>query len=214
MRIIGGRARGHRLASPPGETARPTGDRVREALFNIWGQDLGGLRLLDVCSGSGAIALEALSRGAAGVVAIEIDAALCRQIEQEARRLGLSEGLRVIRGDARREIARLRGEGAPAFDLAFVDPPWREAALRRELVEALFGRAPLCLGAAVECPRREKELPSPPGARLIRRERYGETVLLFYEAGGLPPGDASRGSQETSGSGEEHISLRGFSDKA
>ena len=90
MRIIGGRARGCRLASPPGEKARPTGDRVREALFNIWGQNLEGLRVLDVCAGSGAVALEALSRGAAEAVAIESDPALCRQIEAEGARLGLA----------------------------------------------------------------------------------------------------------------------------
>ena len=181
MRIIGGRARGRRLASPPGEKARPTGDRVREALFNIWGQSLDGLRLLDVCAGSGAVALEALSRGAAEAVAIERDPALCRQIESEGARLGLARGLRVRRGDARKELGRLRREGGPPFDLAFVDPPWKDADLRRELAGLLFEGPPLCLGAAVECPKGEA-LPAPPGARLAREARYGETVILFFEA--------------------------------
>jgi 16S rRNA (guanine966-N2)-methyltransferase len=183
VRIIGGRARGRRLSSPPGEGVRPTGDRVREALFNIWGQRLEGLRVLDVCAGSGAISLEALSRGAAEAVALESDPALCRHIGHEAERLGLAQGLKVRRGDARRELARLRREGAPPFDLAFVDPPWQKSALRRELAGALFEPPPLCLGAAVECPR-EEELPPPPGARLLKRSRYGGSVLVFFEAAG------------------------------
>ena len=180
MRIIGGRARGRRLASPPGEKARPTGDRVREALFNIWGQNLEGVRFLDVCAGSGAISLEALSRGAAEAVALEIDPALCRHLEKEAERLGLAAGLKVVRGDARRELARIRQSGGPPFDLAFVDPPWRDAALRRGLAVILFEASPLCQCAAVESPRGE-ELPAIPGARLVRRARYGETALSFWE---------------------------------
>ncbi|MBI3128786.1 MAG: 16S rRNA (guanine(966)-N(2))-methyltransferase RsmD [Candidatus Tectomicrobia bacterium] len=178
MRIIGGRARGRRLASPRGETVRPTGDRVREALFNIWGQNLEGVRLLDVCAGSGAISLEALSRGAAEAVALEVDPGLCRRLEEEAGRLGLSAGLKVVRGDARRELARLRQSGAPPFDLAFVDPPWRETALRRELADLLFEPSALCREAAVEVPRGE-EFMAPAGAELIRQSRYGDTRLCF-----------------------------------
>jgi len=162
---------------------RPTGDRVREALFNIWGQRLEGLRFLDVCAGSGAVSLEALSRGAAVAVALEWDAALCSHIQEEAERTGLAEGLRLRRGDARAELGRLRREGVPPFDLAFADPPWGERALREEILRILFESPPLCQMVAVECPQGEKEPGTPSGARLIRRARYGDTALIFYEIG-------------------------------
>ncbi len=182
LRIIGGRARGRRLRSPPGEGVRPTGDRVREALFNIWGGRLDGLRLLDVCAGSGAISLEALSRGADEAVAIERDPERCRHIGEEAERAGLTEGLRVIRAEALEELGRLRREGAGPFDLAFADPPWEEEALRREILALLFETPPLCRSAAAEAPEGKEEPAPPPGARLVKRSRYGRTVLLFFEA--------------------------------
>ncbi len=188
LRIIGGAARGRRLASPPGEGVRPTGDRVREALFNIWGQRLGGWRLLDVCAGSGAVSLEALSRGAVHAVAIEMDAARCRQIREEAGRLSLAEGLEVRCGEALAELSRLRregggdGPGRPPFDAAFVDPPWAAGELRRKILSRLFEAEPLCRVAVAEVPGGE-DLPEPPGgARVTRRANYGGTSLIFFEA--------------------------------
>ncbi len=190
LRIIGGRAKGRRLRSPAGRQVRPTGDRVREALFNIWGQDLEGLRLLDVCAGSGAISLEALSRGAAVAVSLERDAALCRLIREEAGQAGLSDGLDVRQADALAGIERLRREGEAVFDLVFVDPPWREAALRWKILRLLFQEPPLGRGVVVECPSGE-EAEVPPGSRLLRRARYGDTSLLFYEVeGALPPAES------------------------
>ena len=180
LRIIAGKARGRRLVSPPGERVRPTGDRVREALFNIWGGRLDGLRVLDVCAGSGAVSLEALSRGAARAVALERDGECCRHIRAEAGRIGLADGLEVRQGDVLGELERLRREGA-AFDAAFVDPPWEEAALRREILRRLFATPPLCAHVAVESPAAEEAGEPPPGARLVKRRRYGRTALCFYE---------------------------------
>ncbi|MDP6279167.1 MAG: 16S rRNA (guanine(966)-N(2))-methyltransferase RsmD [Nitrospinota bacterium] len=188
LRIIGGVARGRRLASPPGEGVRPTSDRVREALFNIWRQRLDGWRLLDVCAGSGAVSLEALSREAARAVAIEMDAARCSHILEEAGRLDLAEGLEVCCGEALTELSRLRREGGvdgpegPPFDAAFVDPPWAEGELRRKILSRLFEAEPLCRVAVAEI-RGGDDLPEAPGgARVARRANYGGTSLIFFEA--------------------------------
>ncbi len=184
LRIIGGRSRGRRLRAPVGKGVRPTGDRVREALFNIWGQRFEGLRFLDVCAGTGVVSLEALSRDAAGVVAIEKDSSACRSIRDEAERMGHSPGLDVRCGDARAELRRLRQEGAARFDAAFVDPPWKDADLRREILWLLLEDPPLCRSVAVESPWKAEPPPAPPGALLSRTVRHGTTTLLFYDGGG------------------------------
>ncbi len=184
LRIIGGHARGRRLGSPPGSSVRPTGDRVREALFNILGQRLDGWRFLDVCAGSGAVALEALSRGADAVVGLEENAALCRHIREEAARMELAEGLEVRCGDARAELRNLRREAGPAFHAAFVDPPWKKERLRQELLDILFEESALCRMAIVEFPAEAAEPVAPAGVRMTRRADYGGTALAFYEADG------------------------------
>ncbi len=187
LRIIGGLARGRRLGSLPGKLTRPTGDRVREALFNILGQRLDGWRFLDVCAGSGAVALEALSRGAYDVVAVEEDTALCRHIREEAARLDLAEGLEVRRGDARAELLTLRRQGKPSYHAAFVDPPWKKETLRQEILGILLEEPPLCDLAVVEFPSDASEPAAPAGARMTRRADYGGTALAFYEPGKMPP---------------------------
>ena len=187
LRIIGGLARGRRLGSIPGKLTRPTGDRVREALFNILGQQLDGWCFLDVCAGSGAVALEALSRGAGEVVALEEDSALCRHIQDEAVRLDLEEGLNVRCGDARSELRTLRRQGKPLFHAAFVDPPWVKETLRQEILDILFEKPPLCQLVVVEFPSGASEPAPPPGAKLTRRADYGGTALAFYEPESEPP---------------------------
>ena len=187
LRIIGGLARGRRLGSMPGKLTRPTGDRVREALFNILGQRLDGWCFLDVCAGSGAVALEALSRGAGEDVALEEDPGLCRHIQGEAARLDLAEGLDVRRGDARSELRTLRRQGKPLFHAAFVDPPWKKETLRQEILEILFEESPLCQLVVVEFPSDASEPVAPAGAKLTRRADYGGTALAFYEPEKEPP---------------------------
>ena len=180
IRIIGGSARSRRLASPPGSGFRPTGDKVREALFNILGQSLDGWRFLDICAGSGAVSLEALSRGAHKVVGLELDAARCRHIRDEAIRMNLAEGLDVRCGDALDELSRIRN-GRESFHAAYLDPPWAEEALRQKLLDALFASPPLCQIAAVEFPALGSPPETPEGARMIRRADYGRTSLMFFE---------------------------------
>ncbi|MEE9257285.1 MAG: 16S rRNA (guanine(966)-N(2))-methyltransferase RsmD [bacterium] len=182
LRIIGGSARGRRLASPPGKNVRPTGDRVREALFNILGQRLDGWRFLDVCAGSGAVSLEALSRGAVCAVALEWDADRCRHIREEAGRVNLDIGLEVRCEEALAGLSRLRREGGPAFDLAFLDPPWDSEGLRQEILDILFEEPGLCGAAVAEFPSEGKAPDAPPAARMIRRADYGGTSLMFFEA--------------------------------
>jgi 16S rRNA (guanine966-N2)-methyltransferase len=182
LRIIGGSARGRRLVSPPGKNVRPTGDRVREAVFNILGQNFEGWSLIDVCSGSGAVSLEAISRGAERVVALESSEERCRHIQDEAERLDFGDRLDIRRGDARNTLSNLRREGSASFDVAFVDPPWAEEALRREILDLLFPSVPLCAMAVCEFPGAKAEPDAPVGARKIRRVDYSGTSLVFFEA--------------------------------
>ena len=121
VRIIGGRYRGRVIRFPRAERLRPTPDRVRETLFNWLGQDLAELATLDLYAGSGALTLEALSRGAALAVAIDRDAALVRAITETARTFGAS-GLEAHAVDARVWLAR----ETRAFDVIFLDPPFDE----------------------------------------------------------------------------------------
>ncbi len=182
LRIIGGAARSRRIPSPEEEGVRPTGERVREALFNIWGNAVAGAHVLDLCAGSGAISLEALSRGAAGVLAVEKNPRLCAAMRKNAETLGLAEGFDVRCADVIHEIGRIRAQGLRRFELAFADPPWREEALRRELLEALFTPEPICAHLVMEAPRGVEAKSEVGEARLVRERRYGDTCLLFYEA--------------------------------
>ena len=182
LRIIGGAARSRRIPSPEVSGVRLTGERVREALFNIWGSAVIGARMLDLCAGTGAISLEALSRGAAGVLAVEKNPRLCEAMRRNAQTLGLAEGLEVRCADAVAEIGRIRAEFSLRFELAFADPPWREEALRRGVIEAAFAPEPICASLVMEAPRNAQRESEVGGARLVRERRYGDTRLLFYEA--------------------------------
>lgn len=197
LRVIGGVAGSRRIPSPPGRAARPTGARVREALFSVWGERVEGARVLDLCAGSGAVSLEALSRGAARAIAVERDPRLCRAIRKSAEALGLAAGLDARRADAVSEVGRIRAASGCGIDLAFADPPWRDAALRARLLEAVFAADPLCPSLVMEAPAgagaREA---AGAGWRLARERRYGGTALLFYE----PSARAETGRNENSAS--------------
>lgn len=176
MRIVGGEFRGRRLSGPKGEATRPTSDKVREALFSILG-DVEGLRLLDLFSGTGAVALEALSRGAAGAVAVERDRKMLGVIGANAESV-LGSGdhrLELRAGDAIRQL----GAGQMGqFDLVFVDPPYRDAErLAPQLAELL--PAVLAPGARVvtESDRRAPLDLSRSGLAQVSEHRYGDTLL-------------------------------------
>lgn len=120
LRVAGGAWRGRTLTSPPG--ARPTEQRVREALFSIWGEAVRGARLLDLYCGGGAVGLEALSRGAREVVAVDADPRALRAIAANRESLG-AEALRSVRLSLPDQLRRLVAQEEP-FDLVFADPPY------------------------------------------------------------------------------------------
>ena len=174
MRVVAGRFGGRRLQAPAGRGTRPTSDRVREALFSILGP-LDGARVLDLYAGSGALGIEALSRGAASAVFVEREDAALGVLRANLAALGLEPAeARVVRGDALRNAS---SAGGP-YDLVLIDPPYRlAAALGRELSEAVV--PVLAPGARVvtESDRREPlELNLP----LTDERRYGDTLLRFH----------------------------------
>jgi 16S rRNA (guanine966-N2)-methyltransferase len=123
LRIIGGEWRGRRLDFPAGRDLRPTGDRLRETLFNWLREDVPGARVLDLFAGSGALGLEALSRGASEAVFVERSRPVAQALRANLERLDAADRARVVSADARRFLA-----GSPTpFDLIFLDPPFRSA---------------------------------------------------------------------------------------
>lgn len=121
VRIIGGRWRGTRLAVPPSPGLRPSSDRVRETLFNWLQPTLGNARVLDLFAGTGALGLEAVSRGAAHAVLVERDPGLVALLRHAVSRLSAAEQVDVVQAEA---LGWLRGQPVQSFDLAFVDPPF------------------------------------------------------------------------------------------
>ena len=180
MRVTGGELGGRRLSAPKrGDDVRPTTDRVREAVFSILG-DLGGLRVLDLFSGTGALGIEALSRGAAEATLVDTRPALARR---NVEALGISERALVVRSDAARFLSRAPGE---AFDLVLCDPPYGLAERLSSQLDPLIRRA-LAPGGHVmieTSPERPIELELP----LARERRYGDTLVRVHAA----PGEGER----------------------
>jgi 16S rRNA (guanine966-N2)-methyltransferase len=183
MRVIGGRYGGRRLEAPEGSATRPTSDRVREAVFSMLAAlgGLDGVRVLDLFAGSGALGIEAVSRGATHVTFVELDDPALTVLRANLAVLGLGPPVaRVRAGDA---VAALGAAGAAGdrFDLAFLDPPYADAAELGPVLDAALDSV-LAGGALVvsESDRRsplELELP------LERERRYGDTVIRIYRRG-------------------------------
>ena len=189
MRIISGRFRGRDLGAIS-RGVRPTSDRVRESLFSVLGS-VEGLRVLDLFAGTGALGLEAFSRGAEAVVFVDRSRRVLRDLQRRLSSFGLadSEAVEVISADAKKAIGRLEKEGRRPFDLVFLDPPYaggdREATLT-----TLFASPLLSAGArvVVEGPKGHP-LPSLPGVRVVDERRYGDTVLTWLEESGRSKGE-------------------------
>lgn len=205
-RIVAGSAGGRRLRTPPGDRTRPTTDRVREAMFSALEAMLGrleGVRVLDLYAGSGALGLEALSRGAASATFVESDRRTAALVTANARELDLA-GAQVV---SRTVPAYLHRGGADRFDLVVADPPYVLEAL--ELVGvlgALVEHDWLADDAVVvvERSRRSPDVQWPPGLTSVRRRAYGETVLWYGrrcdrpEGSGPGPGRTSSGQEGSS----------------
>jgi len=147
MRIIAGARKGLRLEVPAGQTVRPTPDRAREGLMSALGGFFDGELVLDLCAGSGAMALEALSRGCAAAVLVERDPAAAACIERNVARAQMGERARLLRSDVRDALTVLRN-GGERFDLIFFDPPY-DGRLYRPILANLADGALLRAGAEV-----------------------------------------------------------------
>ena len=176
MRIIAGSRKGARIFAPRGHDTRPTTDRVREAAFNLIGP-VEGASVLDLFAGSGAMALEALSRGAASAVLVEPDREARRTIERNLAKLGLTVAT-IVRTDALRALAAESAAGR-RYDLVLLDPPYgRFPALRTAL--AAYLPAVLAEGGLVVVETPAAEEPELPLARRTSR-RYGSARLTVFE---------------------------------
>jgi 16S rRNA (guanine966-N2)-methyltransferase len=175
-RIIAGAARGRRLAVPKGTATRPTSDKVRGAVFNVLGQFFDGGDVLDVYAGTGALALEALSRGCARAVCVEADRFAAEVIARNATACGFEGRVEVVRGRVPEALGRLaRGR----FALAFVDPPYAEGP-----DAALAALEPLLAAGARAVAEHDARRPPPDrlGAlALIDRRAYGGTGISIYQ---------------------------------
>lgn len=170
LRIIGGSWRGRKIRFPPVEAIRPTPDRVRETVFNWLQQDIAGACCLDLYAGSGALGLEALSRGAAQVVFVDVDQAVVRHLSQALALFGCDRG-QVVGSDATRYLA---GPPRP-FDIVFLDPPFAAQALAdtcRRLDQGGWLREGGL--AYLENPASAGVPELPPGWSLLRSKRAGE----------------------------------------
>jgi 16S rRNA (guanine966-N2)-methyltransferase len=177
VRVIAGSRKGHTLLAPRGRDTRPTSDRVRENVFNLVGP-VDGARVLDLFAGSGALGIEALSRGAASAVFVEREPDAVRVIERNLDRLRLG-GARVVHGDALSLLEREAAAGAE-YDLVLVDPPY---GMLTEIQPRLARHLPPLLAAdglvVVETDARvQPDLPLP----LRTSRKYGQTRVTLFEA--------------------------------
>jgi 16S rRNA (guanine966-N2)-methyltransferase len=175
VRIQSGRWKGRTLEVP--RRARPTSSRAREALFDILQDRIAGARVLDLFAGSGAVGLEALSRGAASAVFVESDP---EALEVNVETLGAGGGeVEILSGDARRAVAALSGRGE-RFDLVFADPPYTLArAIPRSIADVLAPEGTL----VVQCDS-DAAVPDISGLAPVQRRVYGRNVFLFFGRSG------------------------------
>ena len=187
MRVIAGRFGSRRLAAPAGEDTRPTSDRLRETLFNVLAPRIEGSTFLDMYAGSGAVGIEALSRGASRVDFVERAPAALTALRANLAGLGLNDGFRIYAGAATAFLRRGYAGAPPGFDLIFVDPPYDAA----QEYQATLGMLGMLGGAAagllaaggmvIAEHRRKAVLESSYGslarARLLQQ---GDAALSFY----------------------------------
>jgi 16S rRNA (guanine966-N2)-methyltransferase len=185
MRITGGRWRSRALKAPRGTATRPTSDRVREALFSmlasdgLLGQGDGEVRVLDLYAGSGALAFEALSRGASAAVLVEQARDAVAVIRQNARDLDADRQIQVLDTKVERALTKIEGP----FGLVFLDPPYADVKTSG-FASVLAGACSLLApdGALVLEHSSSDAAPVIPGAELDRSRRYGDTTLTLYRA--------------------------------
>ncbi|MEM8784726.1 MAG: 16S rRNA (guanine(966)-N(2))-methyltransferase RsmD [Pseudomonadota bacterium] len=185
MRIVGGRFRGQSLMAPEGRATRPTADRVREAVFNIIEHTHGGCRdrqVLDLFAGSGALGLEAYSRGAHRILFVETAASARAAIRHNIESLDALGATRIFKRDATDLGPLPPGKGGP-FDLVFLDPPYGESLAMRALATAVAGGW-LAPEALVLVEERAGETTHAEGFRVLDERRFGDTAVSFLSRKG------------------------------
>lgn len=185
MRIISGEARGRTLFAPSGDQTRPTSDKIRGSLFNILNGRVQDAEVLDLFGGTGALALEALSRGAAFAAIADVSPAAIRAIERNAEAVLKDEKpsrARILRADYRQALRALAGQ---RFDLVFLDPPYRMAEAYAESVRMLKDGGMLSEDAVIVLERRkDAALSLPDGFEIFDSRAYRVTVIDFVRARG------------------------------
>lgn len=182
MRIVSGKYRGKRLVAPDGDGTRPTTDRVRESLFNILNHgdfEIDHARVLDIFAGTGALGLEALSRGAAYALFVENDAAARGTIRQNVENLGAQGITQLLRRDATKLGPRISAQGS-AFNLVFLDPPYGKGLGKQALASALEGGW-IADDATLVFECGQDENPMPDGFKLIDERTYGGIKICFFK---------------------------------
>jgi 16S rRNA (guanine(966)-N(2))-methyltransferase RsmD len=190
MRIISGSLRGRRLQAPAGGVVRPTPDRVRESVFNILGQRLDEMTFADLYAGSGAMGLEAASRGARRVVLVEHDPEACEVIRRNVASLGCQDRVALVCRSVDLALDEIQGRGE-VFDVLFADPPYSEPpGTLDDLVARLDGTSLIDPGGCVVLQtRRGRSVAVPPGFCARRTRHYGITSIHVLDrlTGEEPP---------------------------
>lgn len=182
MRIIAGKYRSRRLAAPLGAQTRPTSDRLRETLFNVLGASVEGSIWLDLFAGSGAVGIEALSRGARTVYFVEASSRAARAIRSNLASLGIEDGCEVVEREVNTAL-RLLESRSPACDFCFLDPPYRKEDDYAQVLSFL-SRSQLLKAESLVIAEHDKHFD--PGEafgalRRYRKLRQGDAVLSFYQ---------------------------------
>lgn len=182
MRIISGEAKGRVLFAPSGAQTRPTSDKIRGALFNIIGSRVLDSRVLDLFGGSGALALEALSRGAESAVIADNSHQAWQAIDRNARNVLKDDfdlRVRILNQDYRSAIAAVVGE---IFDLVFLDPPYRMVEAYGDALSRLLRADMLAPGCLIVMERRrDAQVPLPQAVAVFDTRQYGDTAVDFAE---------------------------------
>ncbi len=181
MRITGGARKGTRLATFGHRLIRPTTDRVREAIFNVLGQTLEGKRVLDLFAGTGAMAIEALSRGAKEATLVDLSAKAMEVVRRNLKLCGYTQRTRVVKKDTLAALRELSERGE-TFDIVFIDAPYERVELTEKTVEQIATTGVLSPDGIIVCElSKHQVLEPPPGVTVMKEKRYGDTRVYFLE---------------------------------
>lgn len=183
MRVIAGRYGGIPLRAVPGKNTRPTTDKIKESMFNLLGQYFDGGNVLDYYAGTGALGIEALSRGATHVYAFERDRKAVATIEANIQKAHCEEEYTLLAGNNRKRLAQLRTqEENLLFDYVFLDPPYKQQQLIKD-IQYFIDEGWLHSGSIILCELSEEEqMPDViDSATVIKREHYGATNIAIYQ---------------------------------